>query len=72
MAAKLYGYIQQEGLLQTVFTIFEIVDGEQFEPSEFNGMDETILRRAIGLLEEEGKAAVFKGNTSEDDGVKFF
>jgi len=35
-------------------------------------MDDTILRRAIALLEDEGKASLFQGNTSAEDGVKFF
>jgi len=38
----------------------------------FQGADEELLRRAIGILEEQGKCALFKGDTSEEDGIKFF
>ena len=38
----------------------------------FQGADEELLRRALSILEDQGKAAVFKGDTSEEDGIKFF
>lgn len=38
----------------------------------FQGVDEELLRRALGVLEGMGKCAVFKGETSEEDGIKFF
>ena len=38
----------------------------------FQGADEELLRRALHILEEQGKCAVFKGETSGEDGIKFF
>jgi len=72
IAAKLYQFVRDQGLVDTVLTVYEITEGEQFEGSPFAGMDDTILRRAIALLEDEGKASLFQGNTSAEDGVKFF
>jgi len=43
-------------MLNTVLTVYEISSGEQFEGSHFENMDETVLRRAIALLEEEVRA----------------
>jgi ESCRT-II complex subunit VPS25 len=37
----------------------------------FQGADEELLRRAIKILEQQGKCALFKGDTSDEDGVKF-
>jgi len=36
------------------------------------GADETLLRRAIAILEERGKCRLFQGETSDEDGIKFF
>jgi len=38
----------------------------------FQGADEDLLRRALATLEDQGKCTVFKGDTSEEDGIKFF
>ena len=38
----------------------------------FQGADEELLRRAIGILEDQGKCTLFQGETSSEDGIKFF
>lgn len=38
---------------------------------DFFGMDEGLFRKALSVLENEGRAVIFKGGTSEEDGVKF-
>jgi ESCRT-II complex subunit VPS25 len=37
----------------------------------FQGADEELLRRALAILEERGKCTIFKGDTSNEDGIKF-
>ena len=39
--------------------------------SELEGIDRTILMRALKLLENKGKLALFKGTSADDEGVKF-
>ncbi len=34
-------------------------------------MDEGLFRKALSVLEDQGRAVMFKGATSEEDGVKF-
>nr|DAD25344.1 TPA_asm: hypothetical protein HUJ06_026808 [Nelumbo nucifera] len=34
-------------------------------------MDRTVLMRALKLLEQKGKVAIFKGASTDDEGVKF-
>jgi hypothetical protein len=38
----------------------------------FYQMDESVLRKALAVLQSEGRATVFQGATSDEDGVKFF
>lgn len=42
-----------------------------FAVSELQGIDRTILMRALKLLENKGKLALFKGTSADDEGVKF-
>ena len=46
--------------------------GDDAPGTPFHQMDPWLLRRAIALLEEQGKAALFEGATSDAEGVKFF
>lgn len=38
---------------------------------DFYGMDEGLFRKALASLEKQGRAVIFQGATSEEDGVKF-
>ncbi|RWW06676.1 hypothetical protein GW17_00029979 [Ensete ventricosum] len=38
---------------------------------ELAGIDRGVLLRALKLLEQKGKAAIFKGTSADDEGVKF-
>lgn len=46
--------------------------GEDVNGMSFQGADEDLLRRALTILEDQGKCTIFKGETSSDDGIKFF
>lgn len=39
--------------------------------SDIHGMDRTVLMRALKVLENKGKLAIFKGSSTDDEGVKF-
>jgi hypothetical protein len=39
--------------------------------TELEGIDRGVLMRALRLLEQRGKAAIFKGTSADDEGVKF-
>ena len=39
--------------------------------ADLHGIDRTILNRALKLLEQKGKLVVFKGTSTDDEGVKF-
>ena len=38
----------------------------------FEGADEELLRRALAILEDQRKCTIFNGETSSEDGIKFF
>jgi ESCRT-II complex subunit VPS25 len=39
--------------------------------TELEGIDRNVLMRALRLLEQKGKAAIFRGTSADDEGVKF-
>ena len=40
--------------------------------AELAGIDRGVLMRALRLLEQKGKAVIFKGTSAVDEGVKFY
>ncbi|XP_026382764.1 vacuolar protein sorting-associated protein 25 isoform X2 [Papaver somniferum] len=64
-------FVKETGLEDSVMTIEEIRSGIESRGTELHGMDRTILTRALKLLEQKGKAAIFKGSSADDEGVKF-
>jgi len=72
LASDLYDWAVTKGFVGQVCTLYELHSGEDVDGASFEGADEELLRRAIAILEENGKCALFKGDTSDEDGVKFF
>ncbi len=72
LASDIYEWAAKNGFVGSVCTIYELHSGEDVDGMSFEGADEELLRRAVSVLEERGQAAVFKGETSAEDGVKFF
>lgn len=72
LASDIYDWAAANGFVNGVCTVFELHSGEDVNGMSFQGADEELLRRALGILEDQGKCTVFKGETSQDDGIKFF
>ncbi|KAI4373728.1 hypothetical protein MLD38_011817 [Melastoma candidum] len=64
-------YVKENGLEDSVMTVEEIRSGPESRGTELHGMDRIILWRALKLLENKGKLAIFKGTSADDEGVKF-
>ncbi|KAK7367020.1 hypothetical protein VNO80_09026 [Phaseolus coccineus] len=64
-------FAKDNGLEDGVVTIEEIRSGPESQGTELHGIDRTILNRALKLLEQKGKLVVFKGTSTDDEGVKF-
>lgn len=72
LATDIYEWAVSNGNIGTVCTLYELHSGEDVNGMSFQGIDEEVLRRALIILEDEGKCAIFKGDTSSEDGIKFF
>ncbi|KAL5764861.1 hypothetical protein ACOSQ2_017455 [Xanthoceras sorbifolium] len=64
-------FVKENGLEDSVMTVEEIRSGIESRGTELHGMDRTVLMRALKVLENKGKLAVFKGTSADDEGVKF-
>lgn len=64
----IYKYICDNGLNNTVCTVFELVGGEDTAQEEFHGLDEGVVLKALKVLQSNGKCEVFE----DGEGVKFF
>lgn len=71
LATDIYQWAETNGFIGTVVTVYELHSGEDVNGMSFQGADEELLRRALVILEERGKCTLFKGDTSEEDGIKF-
>jgi len=72
LASDVYDWAVREGFVGSVCTLYELHSGEDVEGMSFQGADEELIRRALAILEDQGKCTVFKGDTSSEDGIKFF
>lgn len=73
LATDVYGWATATGNAGGgICTLFELHSGEDVSGTSFEGIDEELLRRALAILEDEGKCQVFQGETSEEDGIKFY
>ncbi|KAE8713754.1 Vacuolar protein sorting-associated protein 25 [Hibiscus syriacus] len=64
-------FVKDNGFEDSVMTVEEIRSGIESRGTELHGIDRTILMRALKLLEQKGKLAIFKGTSTDDEGIKF-
>lgn len=64
-------WASEMGHANSVLTVYELLEGDTGEKTEFYGLDGGLFRKAIGILQKRGKAELFQGTTFEEDGVKF-
>uniref|UniRef100_A0A1D1YGI9 ESCRT-II complex subunit VPS25 n=1 Tax=Anthurium amnicola TaxID=1678845 RepID=A0A1D1YGI9_9ARAE len=64
-------FVRENGLENSVTTVEDIRSGIESRGTELEGIDRGVLMRALKCLEQKGKAAIFKGSSADDDGVKF-
>ncbi|XP_059612309.1 vacuolar protein-sorting-associated protein 25 [Phlebotomus argentipes] len=68
-ADKIYAWVTNCGLNNTVCTLYELTNGDNSTTEEFYGLDEGVVRKALKKLEEKRKCELFD---DDSDGVKFF
>lgn len=72
LASDIYDWAVANGYINSVCTLYELHSGDDVNGMSFQGADEELMRRALSILEEQGKCIVFKGDATEGDGIKFF
>ncbi|KAI5808836.1 ESCRT-II complex subunit-domain-containing protein [Peziza echinospora] len=69
-AGVIYDWIDSTGQKNTVLTLYEIAEGDLTGSTEFRGIDQFTLRKALEVLTKRGQAQIFSIN--DESGVKFF
>lgn len=69
-ADAIYGWVDDTGQKGAVLTVYELREGEAVQNKEWVGVDESLLRKILGVLVKRGKAQIF--GQEENAGVKFF
>ncbi|KAF3447701.1 hypothetical protein FNV43_RR08404 [Rhamnella rubrinervis] len=64
-------FVKENGLEDSVMTVEEIRSGIESRGTDLYGIDRTVLMRALKHLEHKGKLAIFKGTSTDDEGIKF-
>jgi ESCRT-II complex subunit VPS25 len=72
LASDVYDWAVANGHVGSVCTVYELHSGEDVHGMSFQGADEELLRRALAILEQQGKCTLFQGDASSEDGIKFF
>jgi len=72
LASDIYEWAIANGYISSVCTLYELHSGDDVHGMSFQGADEELLRRALSILEDQGRCTMFKGETSQEDGIKFF
>uniref|UniRef100_A0A3Q3XKQ9 Vacuolar protein-sorting-associated protein 25 n=1 Tax=Mola mola TaxID=94237 RepID=A0A3Q3XKQ9_MOLML len=66
----IYQWVSKNGMVNSVFTLYELSNGDDTEGEEFHGLEEWMLLRSLQALQTEGKAEIITMDDSK--GVKFF
>lgn len=67
----IYTWVIKNGFINNIYTIFELLEGDEFKDSGFFGMDQGLFRKAILILQNNNKAILINGSTNDEDGIKF-
>uniref|UniRef100_A0A3B5K1E1 Vacuolar protein-sorting-associated protein 25 n=1 Tax=Takifugu rubripes TaxID=31033 RepID=A0A3B5K1E1_TAKRU len=62
--------VSRNGMVNAVFTLYELSNGDDTEGEEFHGLEEWMLLRSLQALQAEGKAEII--TMDDGKGVKFF
>ena len=64
----IYTYVKNRGMINGVYTFFELTEGSDTVDQKFHGLENELLIKSLKTLELQRKAEIF----ADDEGVKFF
>ncbi|PWN53590.1 ESCRT-II complex, vps25 subunit [Violaceomyces palustris] len=71
-ADLIYEWVTSTGQNKSIMTLFELTEGDMVQGTEFYNLPIPILRKALQILSQQGKAQIFTGaEDGEGEGVKF-
>lgn len=70
LANIIYKWAIDNGMTNTVCTLFEITNGDNSVNEEFHELDQSVLIKALKLLEQSHKCELI--SFDDNEGVKFF
>uniref|UniRef100_A0A6A7G6V7 Vacuolar protein-sorting-associated protein 25 n=1 Tax=Hirondellea gigas TaxID=1518452 RepID=A0A6A7G6V7_9CRUS len=68
----LYKWAVETSHFRGICTIYELHSGDETTDTEFYNLDSSVILIALEILEEQGKAKIVKGETADENGVKFY
>uniref|UniRef100_A0A3B5L5E9 Vacuolar protein-sorting-associated protein 25 n=1 Tax=Xiphophorus couchianus TaxID=32473 RepID=A0A3B5L5E9_9TELE len=66
----IYQWVSKNGMNNSVFTLYELSNGDDTDGEEFHGLEDWMLQRSLQALQTEGKAEII--SMDDGKGVKFF
>jgi len=67
----LYTWASENGLMDTISTIYELSDGDSTQGAPFHGLQQQVIKLALQELEKHGKVTLVPGDNLSETGVKF-
>jgi len=71
-AAQLYKWVCDNGQTDTVMTVWELQNSDEYKHEEWFALNTKVLMKALACLQKQKKAEVFSSSGDENLGVKFF
>ena len=71
-ARLLFDWVDSSGQMGSVFTVYELLEGDETEKQEFHGMDRNLFIKVLEHMEAQGEAKIFTASDPTKIGVKIF
>lgn len=71
-ARLLFDWVDNSGQMGNVFTVYELLEGEETEKEEFHGMDRNLFMKVLEHMEQQEQAKIFTASDPTKVGVKIF
>lgn len=65
-------WVDATGQMGSVFTVYELLEGDDTTKEEFHGMDRALFLKVLAYMEEQGCAKIFSASDPAKIGVKIF
>lgn len=70
-ARLVYEFVNRTGQMGSVFTVYELLEGDDTTKEDFYGLDRALFMRVLQLMERDGRAKIFTASDPQKAGVKF-